>query len=266
MWFEMTDIAIHAENLGKKYRATQRRRSMDLRETLTSTCCGVFAPRPAAGLAGNDRKPELWALKHVSFELRQGEVVALLGHNGAGKTTLLRILSRITEPTEGYAEIRGKISPLLDVGAGFHSQLTGTENVYVHGAILGMNKAEIRRKFDEIVSFAEVESFLDMPIKRWSRGMCVRLAFSVATHLETDVLLVDELLDGADSTFRQKCLERIVGGAVSEGRTVVFVSHDLTYARQLCTREMLFVGGQIVSDSGRAIPDTEAPSQLFIRI
>jgi lipopolysaccharide transport system ATP-binding protein len=194
------------------------------------------------------------------------EIVALLGHNGAGKTTLLRILSRITEPTEGYAEIRGRIVPLLEVGAGFHSQLSGRENVYVHGAVLGMKKDEIRRKFDEIVSFAEVEDFLNMPIKRWSRGMCVRLVFSVAAHLDADVLLVDELLDGADSEFRQKCLERIVGGAVREGRTVVFVSHDLAYARQLCTREILFVGGQIVSDSrGRAISKTELTSELFVR-
>jgi lipopolysaccharide transport system ATP-binding protein len=210
---------------------------------------------------------EFWALKHVSFELRQGEIVALLGHNGAGKTTLLRILSRITEPTEGHAEIRGRVVPLLDVGAGFHSQLTGRENVYVHGAVLGMEKAEILRKFDEIVAFAEVENFLDMPIKRWSRGMCVRLAFSVAAHLDANVLLVDELLDGADSDFRQKCLERIVGGAVREGRTVVFVSHDLAYARQLCTREILFVGGQIVSDSlDEAISNTELATKLFVRV
>lgn len=243
------------------------RYSMDLRETLTAACSRVFAPRRTKGVEGGHSQPEHWALKEVSFELRQGEVVALVGHNGAGKTTLLRILSRITEPTAGYAEIRGKVVPLLDVGAGFHSQLTGRENVYVHGAVLGMKKAEILRKFDEIVAFAEVEAFLNMPIKRWSRGMCVRLAFSVAVHLEADVLLIDELLDGADSGFRQKCLEILVGGAAREGRTVVFVSHDLTYARRLSTREMLFVGGRIVSDSSsRAISKTEVTSELFVRV
>jgi lipopolysaccharide transport system ATP-binding protein len=261
----MNDIAIRAENLGKKYLATPDRGHMDLREALTSACSRIFSSRHANGVGSSQRR-EFWALKHASFELRQGEIVALLGHNGAGKTTLLRILSRITEPTEGYAEIRGRIVPLLEVGAGFHSQLAGRENVYVHGAILGMKKDEIRRKFDEIVAFAEVEGFLDMPIKRWSRGMCVRLAFSVAAHLDADVLLVDELLDGADSEFRQKCLKRIVDGAVAEGRTVVFVSHDLAYARQLCTREILFAGGQIVSNSrGQKIFKTELTSELFVR-
>jgi len=259
----MSNIAIRAESLGKRYRLKQYRGRMDLRETLTLACTRLFAPRLAITMADNPRKREHWALRHASFEVRRGEVVALLGHNGAGKTTLLRILSRITEPTEGYAEIRGRVVPLLDVGAGFHSQLTGSENVYVHGAILGMKKAEIRRKFDQIVTFAGVESFLSMPIKRWSRGMCVRLAFAVAAHIDADVLLVDELLDVADAQFRQKCLERIVSGAVREGRTVMFVSHDLGYARQLCTREMLFVGGRIVSDSpGAAISNTDLASEV----
>jgi lipopolysaccharide transport system ATP-binding protein len=263
----MSPIAIRAENLGKKYGARHDRCAMDLRETLTTACRRMFTGRRENRVEGDLPGRELWALKHVSFELRQGEVVALLGRNGAGKTTLLRILSRITEPSEGYAEIRGRVVPLLEVGAGFHGQLTGTENVYVHGAVLGMKKAEIRRKFHEIVAFAEVESFLDMPIKRWSRGMCVRLAFSVAAHLEAEVLLVDELLDGADSDFRQKCLERVVSGAIKEGRTVVFVSHDLTYARQLCTREMLFAGGQIVSDSPvGAISNTELTTRLLVRV
>jgi lipopolysaccharide transport system ATP-binding protein len=262
----MSDIAIHARNLGKQYGVAGHRSSMDLRETLTAACGRVFAPRRTQGVKGGQSQPPHWALKEVFFELRRGEVVALVGHNGAGKTTLLRILSRITEPTTGYAEIRGRVAPLLDIGAGFHSQLTGRENVYVHGAVLGMKKAEIQRKFDEIVAFAGVEAFLPMPVKRWSRGMCVRLAFSVAVHVEADVLLIDELLDGADSEFRQKCLEILVGGAAREGRTVLFVSHDLTYARRLCTREMLFAGGRIQSDSSsRGISKTDAGSELFVR-
>jgi lipopolysaccharide transport system ATP-binding protein len=249
----MSDIAVRAEILGKKYPLKQYRGRRELRETLVSACTRMFSRTPAIQRSGNAAHREHWALRRATFEMRRGEVVALLGSNGAGKTTLLRILARITEPTEGCAEIRGRVLPLLDVGAGFHSQLTGTENTFVHGAILGMKKAEIRRKFDEIMAFAGVETFLNMPIKRWSRGMCVRLAFAVAVHADADVLLVDELLDVTDAEFREQCLQRIADGAVREGRTVVFVSHDLSYARRLCTRELQFAGGQIVKDSATAI-------------
>ena len=256
----MSDIALRAETLGKRYPLKEYRGPRELRETLVSAWGRIFTPTPAITMVGDARKREHWALRNASFEIRRGEVVAFLGSNGAGKTTLLRILARITQPTEGCAEIRGRVLPLLDVGAGFHSQLTGTENIYVHGAILGMRRVEIRRKFDEIVNFAGVETFLSMPVKRWSRGMCVRLAFAVAAHVDADVLLVDELLDATDAEFREQCLQRIAGGAVREGRTVIFVSHDLTYARQLCTRELQFAGGQIVRDSASVAGSTCEPA------
>jgi lipopolysaccharide transport system ATP-binding protein len=263
----MGDTAIRAVGLGKQYSATRYRHYLDLRETLTSACNRVFTRQARNAAAVDTPKGELWSIRHVSFEVRQGEVVALLGHNGAGKTTLLRILSRITEPTEGYAEIRGKVAPLLDVGAGFHSQLTGRENIYVHAAVLGMKRAEIRRKFDEIVAFSGTERFLDIPIKRWSRGMCVRLAFSVAAHLDADVLLVDELLDGADAEFRQTCLDRLVRSASSEGRTVIFVSHDLGYAHKLSNRQITFAGGRMLKDSAvLAAPNREIMNESLVRI
>jgi lipopolysaccharide transport system ATP-binding protein len=255
----MSDIAVRAEILGKKYPLKQYRGPRELRETLVSAWGRMFS-KPADPIAGTALNREHWALRNASFEMRRGEVVALLGSNGAGKTTLLRILARITEPTEGSAEIRGRVLPLLDVGAGFHSQLTGTENVYVHGAILGMKKDEIRRKFDEIVAFAGVETFLSMPIKRWSRGMCVRLAFAVAVHADADVLLVDELLDVTDTEFREQCTQRIADSAIREGRAVMFVSHDLTYARRLCTRQLQFAGGRIVEDSARVEVSTREPA------
>jgi lipopolysaccharide transport system ATP-binding protein len=261
----MSDIAVWAENLGKRYPLKAYHGPRELRETLVSACARILAPTPAIPTAGNAPKREHWALKHASFEIRRGEVVALLGPNGAGKTTLLRLLARITEPTEGSAEIRGRILPLLDIGAGFHSQLTGIENVYVHGAILGMRKAEIRRKFDEMVTFAGVETFLNTPIKRWSRGMCVRLAFAVAVHVDADVLLVDELLDVTDAEFREQCLQRIAADAVRKGRTMIFVSHDLAYARRLCTRELQFAGGQIVRASAGVAISTPEPAREFLR-
>jgi lipopolysaccharide transport system ATP-binding protein len=261
----MSDIAVCAESLGKRYLLKEYHGPRELRETLVSAWVRMFAPRPASTMAGDAPKSEHWALRYASFEIRRGEVVALLGSNGAGKTTLLRILARITEPTEGAAEIRGRVVPLLDVGAGFHSQLTGAENMYVHGAILGMKKAEIRRKFDEIVAFAGVGPFLGIPVKRWSRGMCVRLAFAVAAHIDADVLLVDELLDVTDTEFRERCLQRIAGSAVSEGRTVIFVSHDLTYARRLCTRELQFAGGEIVNDSTSVAVSTREPASQVLR-
>ena len=190
----------------------------------------------------------IWALKDVSFEVRRGEVVGIIGRNGAGKSTLLKILSRITKPTEGYAEIHGRVGTLLEVGTGFHPELTGRENIYLSGAILGMRKAEIERKFDEIVAFAEIEKFIDTPIKHYSSGMYVRLAFAVAAHLEPEILLVDEVLAVGDAAFQKKCLGKM-GDVAKEGRTVLFVSHNMTAVKSLCKEGMLLREG-IISCSG----------------
>jgi len=186
-------------------------------------------------------------LKDVSFEIKQGEVVGIIGGNGAGKSTLLKILSRITEPTEGHAEIHGRVGSLLEVGTGFHPELTGRENTYLNGAILGMKKAEIERKFDEIVAFAEVEKFIDTPVKHYSSGMYVRLAFAVAAHLEPEILLVDEVLSVGDAQFQKKCLGKMKDVA-KEGRTVLFVSHQLGAVKSLCSRAIQIRGGELVED------------------
>ena len=189
----------------------------------------------------------IWALKDVSFEVERGEVVGVIGRNGAGKSTLLKILSRITEPTEGYAEIHGRVASLLEVGTGFHGELTGRENIYLNGAILGMKKTEIDRKFDEIVAFAEVEKFIDTPVKHYSSGMHLRLAFAVAAHLEPEILLVDEVLAVGDAAFQKKCLGKMEAVA-KEGRTVLFVSHNMGAVQRLCSRTILLNAGRIVRD------------------
>ena len=194
--------------------------------------------------ANGGRDETIWALKDVSFEVKRGEVVGVIGRNGAGKTTLLKILSRITEPTEGRAEIHGRVGSLLEVGTGFHPELTGWENIYLNGAILGMTKVEIDRKFDEIVAFTEIEKFIDTPVKRYSSGMYVRLAFAVAAHLEPEILLVDEVLAVGDAGFQKKCLGKIAEVA-GENRTVVFVSHNVAAIAQLCQRTLLLAGGQL---------------------
>ena len=216
----MSDIIIRAENLGKRYRIGQREPYKTLRDTVTD----VFTVRFRKGRKKNlpiqqsdfrDPKSDyIWALKDVSFEIEQGEVVGVIGRNGAGKTTLLKILSRTTEPTEGYAEINGRVGSLLEVGTGFHPELTGRENIYLNAAILGMKRREIDRKFDEIVDFAEVEKFLDTPVKHYSSGMYVRLAFAVAAHLEPEILIVDEVLAVGDTQFQKKCLGKM--GDVAE--------------------------------------------------
>jgi lipopolysaccharide transport system ATP-binding protein len=192
------------------------------------------------------RKEAFWALRDVSFEVKRGEVIGIIGRNGAGKSTLLKILSRITEPTEGTITIKGRVASLLEVGTGFHPELSGRENVYLNGAILGMSRAEIRRKFDEIVAFAEVEKFLDTQVKHYSSGMYVRLAFAVAAHLEPEILIVDEVLAVGDQEFQRKCLGKIENVTRNEGRTVLFVSHNLASVRQLCTRALLLEQGQLV--------------------
>ena len=187
---------------------------------------------------------DLWALRDVSFEVKRGEVVGIIGRNGAGKSTLLKILSRITEPTAGSAKIHGRVGSLLEVGTGFHPELTGRENIYLNGAILGMRRAEIERKFDEIVAFAEIERFLDTPVKRYSSGMYVRLAFAVAAHLEPEILLVDEVLAVGDAQFQKKCLGKM-GDVAKEGRTVLFVSHNMVAVQTLCQRAFWLDSGQL---------------------
>jgi lipopolysaccharide transport system ATP-binding protein len=230
----MSDIVIRAKNLGKRYRIGERERYLALRDVLTRA---VYAParlfRPRQPASSNGDHSQLWALKDVSFEIRQGEVVGIIGRNGAGKSTLLKILARITKPTRGFAEVRGRMGTLLEVGTGFHPELTGRENVFLSGAILGMSKAEIRRRFDEIVAFAEVEKFIDTPLKHYSTGMQMRLAFAVAAHLEPEILLVDEVLSVGDLEFQKKCLRKM-GDVAKAGRTILFVSHQMNQIRRLC--------------------------------
>jgi lipopolysaccharide transport system ATP-binding protein len=236
----MTTV-IHAEGLGKRYRRGVRV-DTGLRHVLER-----FARAPLRTLRG--AKPEMfWALKDVSLEVKEGEVLGLIGRNGAGKTTLLKLLARITRPTEGWAEIRGRVRSLLEVGTGFHPELTGRENAYLSGSILGMTRREIDRKFDEIVAFAEIEKFIETPVKHYSSGMYVRLAFSVAAHLEPEILLVDEVLAVGDINFQKKCLGKM-GEVAKGGRTVVLVSHQLNQIRRLCQRAAWIDGGTI-RDSG----------------
>jgi ABC-type polysaccharide/polyol phosphate transport system ATPase subunit len=257
----MDDIAIRVEGLSKCYRIQQGARAhySTLRDTLVEAVRAPFHRRSSPDFAGNDSY--IWALKDVSFEVKRGEVVGIIGRNGAGKTTLLKILSRITEPTEGYAEVRGRVGSLLEVGTGFHPELTGRENIYLNGAILGMKKAEIDRKFDEIVAFAEVEKFIDTPVKFYSSGMYVRLAFAVAAHLDPEILLVDEVLAVGDAAFQKKCLGKM-GDVAKEGRTVLFVSHNIGQIRRLCERGICLDNGAILYSG--SIDETIARYQIHI--
>jgi ABC-type polysaccharide/polyol phosphate transport system ATPase subunit len=235
---------IRAERLGKQYRISQVRGPRTLREDLVDLARAPFRRR-SAGASADDAT--VWALREVSLEVGQGEVVGIIGGNGAGKSTLLKILSRIVAPTEGWAQIEGRVGSLLEAGTGFHSELTGRENVYMSGAILGMRKAEIDRKFDEIIAFADVGPFLDTPVKRYSSGMQVRLAFAVAAHLEPEVLIVDEVLAVGDAEFQKKCLGRMQDVARSDGRTVLFVSHNMDAVQRLCTRAVLLERGRSIA-------------------
>lgn len=237
---------IRVSGLGKEYIIGGREKGNEtFREMLTSSLLAPF--RRLRKLKGEVAQEErFWALKDVSFEVQRGEVVGIIGRNGAGKSTLLKILSRITEPTEGEVEIRGRVASLLEVGTGFHPELTGRENIYLNGAILGMSRAEIARKFDEIVAFAEVEKFLDTPVKRYSSGMYVRLAFAVAAHLEPEILIVDEVLAVGDGAFQRKCMGKMEEVA-RQNRTVLFVSHNLDAIRQLCSQGLLLENGRIKS-------------------
>jgi len=239
---------ITAEGLSKKYIIShqKQRRSDTFRDAITHVAKNVCwrALHPLSRNRASVDMEEVWALRDVSFEVEQGERLGIIGRNGAGKTTLLKILSRITEPTTGRVTLRGRASSLLEVGTGFHGELTGRENIYLNGAILGMTKAEIKRKFDQIVAFAEVERFLDTPVKRYSSGMCVRLAFAVAAHLEPEILLVDEVLAVGDFAFQRKCLRKM-GKVAEEGRTVLFVSHNMQAIVTLCSSAFRLDGGQI---------------------
>jgi lipopolysaccharide transport system ATP-binding protein len=238
----MDDIAIRVEHLGKRYRIGGQQTSY---KTLRESLMEVFTA-PARGLKGQRNEPTtFWALDDVSFDVRHGEAVGIIGRNGAGKSTLLKILSRITRPTRGRAELFGRVGALLEVGTGFHGELTGRENIFLNGAILGMRRTEISRKFDEIVDFSGVEKFLDTPVKFYSSGMYVRLAFAVAAHLEPEILVVDEVLAVGDAEFQKKCLNKM-GSAANQGRTVLFVSHNMSAVQDLCRRAFWLDRGRIV--------------------
>src|SRR5438874_4539769 len=236
----MTNLAIDAVGLSKRYRIGQMHSAIDtLRDHLMH---GLRTLR-----TGRTPPEHIWALDDVSFQVREGEVLGVIGRNGAGKTTLLRLLSRITEPTKGYADVTGRVGSLREVGTGFHAELTGRENIFLNGAILGMRRSEIIRKFDEIVEFSGVEQFLDTPVKRYSSGMFVRLAFSVAAHLEPEILIVDEVLAVGDAEFQKRCLGRMESYGQS-GRTVLFVSHSMPTIARLCPRLLLLERGRLVED------------------
>ena len=278
----MSDIAISLHNLGKRYRiGVQQQKYPTLRDKLSDSFAIPFrvarhlVKKNGNGSVGVDRHSlngpvstqssqsngngsgnTIWALKDVSFEVKQGEVVGVIGRNGAGKSTLLRILSRITEPTEGYADITGRLASLLEVGTGFHPELTGRENIFLNGSILGMRRVEIQSKFDEIVAFAEVEKFIDTAVKHYSSGMYMRLAFAVAAHLDPEILLVDEVLAVGDAGFQKKCLGKM-GEVAREGRTVLFVSHNMAAVQRLCAHTLWIEQGRVVDygDTAKVVDD-----------
>lgn len=242
----MSDTAIRVEGLGKKYYLSHEAGSSytALRDVIRDRAMGLFS-------SSKKTKEEFWALRDISFEVSKGEAVGIIGRNGAGKSTLLKLLSRITEPSAGRAEINGRVSSLLEVGTGFHPELTGRENIFLNGAILGMRRQEIRAKFDEIVAFSGVEKFLDTPVKRFSTGMYLRLAFAVAAHLEPEVLIVDEVLAVGDAAFQQKCLGKMDEVSRKQGSTVLLVSHNMHFISSLCSQAIWLDGGSI-HDSGKA--------------
>jgi lipopolysaccharide transport system ATP-binding protein len=251
----MSDVVIRARGLGKKFTIGHQgpnERYTALRDVIARNASGLVRSArdilSGRQLVAGDTIEEFWALKDVDFEIRRGEVAGIIGRNGAGKSTLLKILSRITEPSVGRVEIRGRVASLLEVGTGFHPELSGRENIYLNGAILGMTRVEIKRKFDEIVAFAEVERFLDTPVKRYSSGMYVRLAFAVAAHLEPEILIVDEVLAVGDAEFQKKCLGKMQNAA-GDGRTVLFVSHNMSAVQALCTKGILLNGGIVEADN-----------------
>lgn len=244
----MSDTAIQVENLGKKFRiGHQMPRQTTLRDALVDGTKRLSRRMMQPFSQQMFNSNEFWALRDISFEVKRGDRLGIIGRNGAGKSTLFKLLSRITEPSTGCIAIEGRVASLLEVGTGFHPELTGKENIYLNGAILGMSKAEIKRNFDAIVAFAEVEKFLDTPVKRYSSGMYVRLAFAVAAHLEAEILIVDEVLAVGDRQFQQKCLNKMED-VTKQGRTVLFVSHDMAAVRSLCDRAILLANGQVVME------------------
>jgi lipopolysaccharide transport system ATP-binding protein len=245
----MTDVAVRCEGLAKQYRIGERESYKALRDVIMDAFVSPFRRLRSVLLhsSNGSEKRNIWALRDVTFEIKRGEVVGIIGRNGAGKSTLLKILSRITEPTHGHADIWGRVGSLLEVGTGFHPELTGRDNIFLNGAILGMRRAEIARKFDEIVAFAEVDKFIDTPVKRYSSGMYVRLAFAVAAHTETDILMVDEVLAVGDAQFQQKCLGKM-DDVAKQGRTVLFVSHTMPSVQRLCSRGVLLENGSVKAE------------------
>jgi lipopolysaccharide transport system ATP-binding protein len=257
------DIAIKVEGLSKRYElGTQQVAYQTFRDAITGAALAPFRAmrRLGGGRGASKADRTMWALRDINFEVAKGSVLGVVGRNGAGKSTLLKILARITEPTEGRAELRGRVGSLLEVGTGFHPELSGRENIYLNGAILGMPRADITRKFDQIVAFAEVEKFIDTPVKHYSSGMYLRLAFSVAAHLEPEILFVDEVLAVGDQSFQAKCLGKM-GEVAGEGRTVLFVSHNMAAIRALCTEAMLLRDGTIAM---RGTP-TDVINQYLLR-
>ncbi len=246
----MNDIAIRVEHLGKCYHISQRAAYETFQEAIINAASAPLRRLKQGFNSNNGDSQSFWALKDVSFDVESGDVLGIIGRNGSGKSTLLKILSRITVPTEGHAEIHGRAGSLLEVGTGFHPELTGRENIYLSGSILGMKKREIEDKFDEIIKFSEIEKFLDTPVKHYSSGMHVRLAFAVAAHLDPEILLIDEVLAVGDAAFQKKCLGKM-GNVAREGRTVLFVSHNMPAVQRLCGRAHLLEQGRIVS-SGEA--------------
>jgi len=238
-------VAIQAVEVGKMYRLGERESYTALRDVLANLVRGALGR--GRGASARAERPILWSLRNVSFNVEQGDTVGIIGRNGAGKSTLLKILAQITRPTEGHIELRGKVGSLLEVGTGFHPELTGRDNVYLCGAILGMTRTEIQKKFDEIVAFAEVERFIDTPVKRYSSGMYMRLAFAIAAHLEPEILLVDEVLAVGDVAFQKKCIGKM-GDVSKQGRTVLFVSHNMGAVNSLCRRSIWIHEGKVVAD------------------
>ena len=248
----MSDVVVRAENLGKRYRIGRRQRYRTLRDTISETAAAPLRWLRRRKPAERENAPDhIWALRDLSFGVRRGEAVGVIGRNGAGKSTLLKVLSQVTEPTTGEVEIRGRVGSLLEVGAGFHPELSGRENLFLSGAVLGMKRAEIIRKFDEIVAFAEVSNFIDTPVKRYSSGMYTRLAFAVAAHLEPDILIVDEVLAVGDAAFQKKCLGKM-GEVAKTDRTVLFVSHNMHAVNSLCNRSIVLEAGRVVFNGSAA--------------
>ncbi len=263
----MSDIAIRVENLGKKYRIQHQQQGARQYKSLRDEIADVpkrllarFKPKTSehSQISASDfqsssvSQEDFWAVEDLSFEIKRGEAVGIIGRNGAGKSTLLKLLSRITEPTKGRIEIEGRVASLLEVGTGFHPELTGRENIYLNGAVLGMHRQEIRGKFDEIVAFAEIEKFLDTPVKRYSSGMYVRLAFAVAAHLDPDILILDEVLAVGDFQFQKKCLGKMGEVVAQTGRTIIFVTHDLGAFQTLCRRGLYLNNGTLQADGSTA--------------